>query len=147
LTWSYSENPSTSTLDAVRFEIGDTNSADPQLQDEEIEFVILQEANLKYAAAACCDRLAANYARQGDKNVGKLRLRLEQRFQQYLQLAVRLRSQAGSSPIPFAGGISVADKRARELNTDRNTGVFSVNTEDSQPNPPVVVEPAPGQWQ
>lgn len=40
MSFTYSGNPETSTLDAVRFMIGDTNPCDPLLQDEEINYLI-----------------------------------------------------------------------------------------------------------
>lgn len=127
MTWTYSQNPAGSELDAVRFEIGDTTQADQELQDEEIEYVILQEDNLKYAAAAACDRIAAKYARKVQKSVGSLQISMQQKFEQYSKLASRIRARAGSAPIPFAGGISLADKQTRELDTDRNIGTFDVD--------------------
>ena len=45
MSFTYSGNPETSTLDAVRFMIGDTNPCDPLLQDEEINYLIGQHAN------------------------------------------------------------------------------------------------------
>lgn len=45
MSFTYSGNPETSTLDAVRFMIGDTNPCDPLLQDEEINYLIGRHAN------------------------------------------------------------------------------------------------------
>jgi hypothetical protein len=148
VSWTYTGNPASSTLDAVRFEIGDTLSTDPELSDEEITWVITQESNLKYAAAAACDRVAARYARKVEKSVGQLKLSMQQKFDQYLKLASRLRAQGGSAPIPFAGGISVADKRTRQLDLDREQTTFGVDTEEMLPNDSEhTIIPTPGDWQ
>lgn len=147
MTWTYSGNPASSTRDAVRFEIGDTITGDQELSDEEIAYVLTQETNVKYASAACCDRIAAKYARKVEKSVGDLKLSMQQKFDQYMKLAERIRSRAGSAPIPFAGGISLADKQNRELDTDRNQGPFTVDTEEMLPNDStVVINPTPGDF-
>lgn len=44
MSFTYSGNPDSSTLDAMRFMIGDTNPCDPLLQDEEINYLIGQYA-------------------------------------------------------------------------------------------------------
>lgn len=40
MSWTYSGDPSSSELDECRFLIGDTNSAEPIMQDEEIQYLI-----------------------------------------------------------------------------------------------------------
>lgn len=40
MSFSYSGNPADSTLDECRFILGDTDSANPILQDEEIEYIL-----------------------------------------------------------------------------------------------------------
>lgn len=42
MSWTYSGNPTSSTLDTARFIIGDTNSVEPVMQDEEIQFIIAE---------------------------------------------------------------------------------------------------------
>lgn len=70
--------------DHVRFLIGDTNVASPQLEDEEIDAVIDEETAtgeaLKYfAAASALAALHARWTAQGsgvvDRQVGALRIR------------------------------------------------------------------------
>jgi hypothetical protein len=45
MSWSYSGNPADSELDKLRFIVGDTNPDEPVLQDEEIQFLILQHGD------------------------------------------------------------------------------------------------------
>lgn len=40
MSFSYSGDPSTSELDECRFLLGDTNEAEPIMQDEEIKYII-----------------------------------------------------------------------------------------------------------
>ena len=52
MSWNYSGNPASGTVDRLRFLCGDTNEAEPILQDEEIQFLIdeygLNENTLRY---------------------------------------------------------------------------------------------------
>src|SRR5262245_32119154 len=127
MTWTYNGNPSSSTLEAVRFLIGDTNTSDQQLQDEEISWLIDQNNDDAYAAAiACCRTLAAKYARLADVRFGDAAESASQKSKAYLELASSLSAQATLSVSPFAGGISVADKDAREADTDRVAPKFTI---------------------
>jgi len=130
LTWSYTGDPNGSELDQVRFEIGDTDSTDQLLQDEEIGFVVLQESNLKYSAAECCVRIAAKFARQAQKSVGPLSISANQKYDQYIRLGAVLRAQGGTPPMPFAGGISVSDVNTRRADTDANLGSFRTDLQE-----------------
>lgn len=47
MSWTYSGNPSDSQLNEIRFIIGDTNEAEPIMQDEEIEYLITEYGNNK----------------------------------------------------------------------------------------------------
>lgn len=40
MSFNYSRDPANSPLDAARFLIGDTNNAEPIMQDEEIQYII-----------------------------------------------------------------------------------------------------------
>ena len=42
MSWSYSGNPSSSDLDALRFLIGDTDENAPIMQDEELQYLITE---------------------------------------------------------------------------------------------------------
>lgn len=42
MSWSYSGDPSTSPIDALRFLISDTDESNPIMQDEELQFLIAE---------------------------------------------------------------------------------------------------------
>jgi hypothetical protein len=96
MTWTYSADPTSSNKDAVRYLIGDTNADDPLLQDEEINFNLLEVNNNIYRAAAnSCENLAARYAtlaQSTSKSVGGLSLSQSygDRGQRFLTLAKQL---------------------------------------------------------
>lgn len=104
MTWLYDSNLST-PKDQVRFETGDTIQLDPLLQDEEIEFVLSQNSNqVLRAAAECCEKISALFARQVDNNSGKTSAQASQRSKAYATLARRLRNRFIVSSVPSAGG-------------------------------------------
>lgn len=134
--WSYDTGLSTE-LDRVRFLIGDTDLAHPQLQDEEILFLVSSSgSSTSAAAAAACRGLAARYARRVHEEVGDLKLYNEQMFDHYVALAEQLSAQgslasvAGLLAVPSAGGIYVADKDAYAANDGLVQSSFSRNMHD-----------------
>ena len=132
MAFSYSGDPSKSVLDSVRFEVQDTNSGSPLLQDAEIEYVIGQEApgeppsegEVLSAAARCMESLARLFAAQADTEVGSLKVTYTKQADQYNTRAKELRSRAGGMHAPWAGGQSEAEKAAREAETDRPQAPF-----------------------
>ena len=75
MTCSYSGNPADSDLDATRFLLGDTDCSKNIFSDEEIAWVLTQEAN-PYTAAACLLDGAINTVSGtlSSKKVGELSL-------------------------------------------------------------------------
>lgn len=133
MTWSYSENPSFSEKDEVRFYIGDTDSSDQQLSNEEIEWAITQATSTRGAGAICARALASKYARLSDIAIGDLRQAYSQRQDHYTDMAKRLdalEARRGITSI-YAGGISESDKESVKENTDRVTPNFSIGMHDN----------------
>ena len=107
-------------LDKVRFLIQDTVVATAMLQDEEINFMLIEYPNYKMAAANCADVLSSKFASSAeDRAIGNLRLHYADKAKKYADLANRLRAQASKVVLPYAGGISKADKNAINDDTDR----------------------------
>lgn len=108
----------------VHFLVGDTNVLDPQVQDEEIAFLLDQEShNPLRAAARAAETLASRYARQADKKVGDMMLNSSVVGKGYANLAKSLwRTYYARSVVPYAGGISATDKDLNVDDPDRETG-------------------------
>ena len=101
MAWTYNvAELSTSQLFQVRFMIGDTIANDPLLQDEEINQLITEHGNTRSAAAECCDRISATFARQADYDLGPHSVKASQRSKRYEELAKKLKSKVGlAAPI------------------------------------------------
>lgn len=134
MTWTYGQGGQT-TKDQVRLVLGDTDSADQQIQDEEIKVFLpggaLAEANVWMAAAAAADAIAARYARAVDKGVGPFRLQAAAKQSHYRTLAEDLRKRRGRVyQMPSAGGVSVTDKQTLEDDTDRLPGYYKIGMQE-----------------
>lgn len=116
-----------SNLTRVRRLIGDSDSSDYLLSDADIVEILTDNSdNVNAAAAEAARAIAAQLARNEDISINESSLRGGSAYQQYIALAEKLEKRAATAnAIPFAGGISVADKESRETNTDRVTPAFS----------------------
>jgi len=136
MAWTYGGDPAANSRDAVRFAIGDTETADQLVNDAEIAYALAENGNAVNAAAAfLCDRIAAKFARLADSQVDDVRVAMSQRAQGYRQMAADLRARIASSAsvVLFAGGITISGKQAAEADTDRVPPIF---TRDQHVVPP-----------
>ena len=120
MAWSYSGDPDSSALDAIRFLIGDTDTNDQLLANEEISWVNAQVSGsttstdaLYTVAHRCMITIASKFSRLADQAVGDMRVDMFQKAEnarlQAKELKVLAQSEGGT-PTPYAGGITVSDK-------------------------------------
>lgn len=115
--FSYSGDPSTSTLDAVRFYSQDIDEEDPLVSDEEIAFLISSWANVTdsplYIAAVVCDVIAAKFTREISFSADGVSIGASELQKKYVDLADSLRAQYQAkdiSGIPSAGGLIAGEE-------------------------------------
>lgn len=148
MTWTYDVSDlATSVKDQVRMEIGDIVAGAPcTLQDEEVARAIATETNVWGAAARCAELLGRRYALKADVRLGRsLFVLYTTMAKQYNELARQLRMKAGAINVPWAGGMSIADKQvyqqngslvqpifARGMMENPNVGGYSPDTVDDQ---------------
>ena len=118
MAWSYSGNPADSSLDEVRFLIGDTDADDQQLSNEEINFLLTDNSSDVYGAAADAARsLMAKYARRADRTVGDLKVSYSQLQKSYAELYKKYSNRAITKKMNVvAGGVFKADREAQRQN-------------------------------
>lgn len=134
MTWSYNTSQlATNAKDAVRLLIGDVISCDPQMQDEEIVYIISTRATLYGAAADCCRSLAAKFSRSIDQQAGTSKLFYSQMAKAYTIKAIEFELKAAlfGAAMPYCGGISLSDKQLQEMNTDRTLPQFTKGMMDN----------------
>lgn len=119
MTWTYTNSPSTSERDEVRFLVGDTDSSDQLVSDEEIAYALAQEGNARAAAALVAESIASIFGRKADKSVGDLKISYRGQSEHYMSIAKKLRSASTKFASPYAGGISDSDKNTVEDDSDR----------------------------
>lgn len=127
MTWSYDGDPANSDLDAVRREIGDTNTNDQLLSNEEVNFALDQEGDsITAASARCCEWLMREYAKQADKTIGQLNIMLSQKSARYEAMATKLRKKGIKSALaPYVGGLSETERDTDEDDTDLIQPIFT----------------------
>jgi len=133
MAWTYDASPDTTTSagrrDSVRLLIGDTDTDDQQVQDEEIVFFLSRASNKIYLAAALSARaIAAKYARRVDSEFDEVSSSYSDLQKHYTNLAYSLEAQSdqydGSSLGLAVGGVSLAVIEANDEKTDRPTPAF-----------------------
>ena len=127
MTWSYDGDPANSDLDAVRREIGDTNTNDQLLSNEEVNFALDQEGDsITAASARCCEWLMREFAKQADKTIGQLNITLSQKSIRYEAMATKLRKKGIKSALaPYAGGLSETERDIDEADTNLVQPIFT----------------------
>jgi len=130
MTWTYT-SPLSGDRDRVRTYIGDTDTNDQLLSDEQIIYALDEEATVRAASALAAEWIAALFSRKADKSVGDLSISYSQRAAQYMALAARLRGRSARVVLPYFGGISKTTKDTREDDTDRVEPAFTVDMLDN----------------
>lgn len=78
--------------------------------------MLTQEANIYMTAAALSDILVTRSGNTKRKQIGKLSIEYDASF--YRGLSTNLRARGMCYQIPYAGGISIADKAAVKADSD-----------------------------
>jgi len=145
MAWTYDESDLTTTttsgrLNVVRLLIGDTDTNDQLIKNEEVTFA-LSEANdnVYFAGAWAAGTIAAQFARKVTTSLdGALSANYSDLAKQYKALSADLREQGQkysmTSASLRAGGISNAVIKANRQLTDRPDPAFSKGQFDNPPS-------------
>lgn len=136
--WTYNTNLQ-AEKDQVRFLVHDTDTSRQLFQDEEIKWVLTQEANVYTTAAMLCENLVAKNGGVKSKKISELSITYDPVF--YMTMAANLRARGAGHQVPYAGGISVSDKLAVQADTDATTSAIVRGLEDNPAAPPVATPP------
>ncbi len=131
--WTYDASVLNTTTAAgrrnsVRFLVGDTNSSDQQVQDEEIDFALSECGSSIYAGASwVASAIAGLYSRKVNVELdGVLREEYTKLADNYRKLSRDLK-QKGSGLGISAGGISVTTIETVRDDTDRPSSAFTMD--------------------
>ena len=134
MAWSYDPTDLDTTtasgrLNTVRLLVGDTETLDQQVQNEEIMFALSENGdNIYYAAAWSARNIASKYSRKVNTSLdGALKADYSDLSRQYKVLADDLEYQGKTSGAVIgvlAGGITKSSVNAVRANTNRIEGSF-----------------------
>lgn len=136
--WSYDASDLTTEtasgrLNSTRLLLGDTDTNDQQVQNEEVTFALSQtNDNVYYAASWLANVVASKYARRVDTDIdGQLSEKYSQLQEHYRKLSVMLSAQgkkfSGTALGTRVGGVSVTAIDAVRGNSDRVTPSFRMD--------------------
>lgn len=134
MTWTYDPTlVGTTPLFQVRLLVGDTTSTDPQMQDEEIAWLISLRTSVFGAASDAATTLQGKVSRLVDSSQGPLRTSYSQRARNYGALAekYRLEAMVRSGAIPYSGQTSLIDYMNNLMNSDRIGPQFGIGMDDN----------------
>lgn len=101
MTWTYTGDPNVSDRDKIRFLIGDTDTNDQLVNDEEIQWALDEAGSIYQAAHDLCTVIASKFARMAtSKSVGDLSLSYANRAETYHTLANRMLHLAERRDVP-----------------------------------------------
>lgn len=130
MTWTYSGDPSSHDRDKVRFLVGDTDTTDQLVSDEEIAYLLTEAGDPYRAAHDACMAIAAKFTRKAQsKSVGDLSISYADRAAAFREQAAAILRQAGRRDVPTAWVRPDALVRAGDRTTD-NGVEFSVGQFD-----------------
>jgi len=133
MTFTYSNDPSTSTRNKVRFLINDVDSNDPLFNDAELDYLIAEWSNVYETCRAACETLVARFSRLADstsKSVGDISVSesYTAKSKQYQDLANNFlqRRMRKTPPTMWANAdslLSTNDRMVDDYNTDFFAGI------------------------
>lgn len=139
MTWTYSGDPSSSDLDTIRFLVGDTETTEQKISNEEIDYLIDEwDADVYEAASAAALHLSNTAASWLTYSADGSSLSLSEAQDKYARLAERLQAQKNRKlrAAPYVGGMEVGDVHAHDqdvsvVHTDFGTGMHDNRREGS----------------
>tara|TARA_R110000851_G_scaffold50512_3_gene120566 strand:+ start:3796 stop:4251 length:456 start_codon:yes stop_codon:yes gene_type:complete len=132
MSWSYGNDPENSTVDAVRLFIGDTDSCNQQLSDEEISyFLSITSDSVGVSSEMSARAIGGKFARLTDVKIEGLDVKYSQLRDNYYDLAQKLSKQnkatSGGIGAPVVSGGTYSQIHEAQQDTDRVVERFGRN--------------------
>jgi hypothetical protein len=131
MAFTWTGDPAASTIEKIRWEIGDTDSTNPKFTDAEVQYAYDQEHSVYPAAARLCEQLATTLADSVDRSLGPLSVKVGQKIEFYTKRAKELRKHGAKYATPYVGGISKDKEELFEDDTDLNQPYFEMGMHDN----------------
>ncbi len=135
MTWTYSGDPATNARDSVRFLVGDTDTNDQLVSDEEIAWTNNQvtgsdtaTTDLYTVAYRVMIAIASKFSRLANQAIGDMRVDLSQKADNARAQAEQLKQLAGREnlvPVPTREASASATSKSTGDNADRVDPFFT----------------------
>ena len=122
MAFTYSGDPSTSDLDRLRFEAGDTVASSVLLEDAEHTFILLQNSTWPRRKAAALRAIGTKLLRYPNFALDRWREDRHQVAQSFLSEAKELEKTGRTAGGLYVGGISISERDTAEADTDFDRG-------------------------
>ena len=116
MNFSYDPTDLADEFNRLRLEIGDTDSKDPLLDDDEVIKVQAEEDSFYMRASTCCSLIASKLIRRAKYRIGQFSEDARSEYDRYTIMASNFAKLASKS-YPWAASISVATKETNETDT------------------------------
>lgn len=144
MTWTYdaadlSEDDATGRRTIIRLVIGDTDTTDQQLQDEEIDYFLdTNDDALPATSKQCVLALIAKYSREVDTWMGHTRVERSQRVRNYKALLEKLENDISRLVASMrAGGLTLSEKDSDRSDSDAVQPFFRRDMDNDLTRPSV----------
>ena len=136
MTFTYSSTSIGTNLAKVRLRLGDTDSDDPLLTDEEINTFLADSSSgtdIRGASLKACRAIVAKFARNVNDSVAGINSSKTSKFSQYKELLAVLEDdvRASSTATPFVGGISRDRSDTADDDDDFRPHSFGIGMHDN----------------
>jgi hypothetical protein len=121
-TWTYSSD-FTTTRDQIRRTIGDTDSADPLLNDSEIAQAYSEEGTIVDASILACEWSLAGAAKDNDTNFDGISSKRSQRFTMIERIHSRLLARKARGNLDFTPPASSEISQVRDVSIDGSSNI------------------------
>ena len=119
---SYTNNPATNPIDALRLEVGDIDSEYPLLDDSAYSYYITKfPSNFRQQWMAAAQAILFTLSRWTRERTGQIEVYGSEAYKQYadaLQMKLKNPSLNGVNPVCYFGGVEVTDKLENFTNPD-----------------------------
>ena len=131
MTFTWDSTDLSTDLAKARSRLGDTDSTDPLLTDEQIEAEVALTADIWQALVNCCQTILGKLARRNDRSGARFNATRSQQFQHYKDLLAEFQSRVGSIAGPSWSEQSIADAESIEDDDDFEPPAFKVGRDDN----------------
>ena len=137
MAWTYSGNPADSDKDAVRFQLGDTDTNHQLVSDEEIAYSLAQNNDsISDTVLELAIALRNKFAAYVNEKTDRVSIRNSDLYEHYKSMVEEIKRDAVLSAVPYAGGISKTDKLNNSLDTDNVPPKFTKRQDEHESNSP-----------